>query len=260
VVLHFALLWFFHRLIQNKLGSYWGKIYDQDSKKPVGNAVTRIFSSEYGRMLEFYVTDRKGRYGFLVDNNKYYVTADKPGYQTSKTNIIDLSSAKEQKIIVKDLPLKKDIVSDIDNSSGSNSDFEVDGGGGSVGDEDIESNSKNQNTSSQEVIDSVGRQETDLAINDLDSLVTDGEDGVKSENVIENNIKSLEDSVSDDMSQPIESPQVEVNSKNNSNPIDAFNLNDGLDDLDLGSLDEVREAVGIAPETDAQAKKQDLDQ
>lgn len=244
VVLHFSLLWFFHRLIQNKLGSYWGKIYDQDSKKPVGKAVTRIFSSEYGRMLEFYVTDRKGRYGFLVDNNKYYVTADKPGYQTSKTNIIDLSSAKEQKIIVKDLPLKKDAISNVDGSSDSSDDLGV---GGSS---DTESNSENQKINSQEPVDSVSRQEVDLVSNDSDSAIVNNNDSVP----------SSENLVSDNISQPIESPQVEVNYKNNSNPIDAFNLNDGLDDLDLGSLDEVREAVGIEPETDAQAKKQDLDQ
>jgi len=242
VILHLSLLWFFHRLIQNKLGSYWGKIYDQDSKKPVGKAVTRIFSSEYGRMLEFYVTDRKGRYGFLVDNNKYYVTADKPGYQTSKTNIIDLSSTKEQKIITKDLPLKKDSTMIIDQS----------GGGGNNSDViNIDSAKNNQE-------DISSRQESELPDN---NVVNSNADSADINNPLNNSLEAKTDLTPEiKQEQVIERSDTETAHKTDVNLASDLGLIEGLDDLDLGSLDDVRDAVGIKPETEEQAKKQDLNQ
>jgi hypothetical protein len=107
-IVHLLLLWYFRRLALKRRGRNWGMIFDKNNKKPIKHAVTRIFSSEYGRMLEFYVTDNYGRYGFLAEDNKYYVTADKDGYQTSKTEIIDLQKAsEEQKLISRDIGLEK---------------------------------------------------------------------------------------------------------------------------------------------------------
>ncbi len=108
VILHLVFLIYFRRLAQRKSGKKWGVVYDADSKQPLKKSITRIFSSEYGRMLEYYVTDSQGRYGFLVGGNKYYVMADKDGYGTTKTPIIDLTQgATKDDIIARDLALIK---------------------------------------------------------------------------------------------------------------------------------------------------------
>jgi hypothetical protein len=108
MTVHLIIFIYFRRSVEKKSLPKWGKIFDCESKKPLGKAVARIFSSEYGRMLEYYVTDNYGRYGFLVRNNKYYVTGDKDGYQTAKTSIIDLTKEKESEILARDLGLVKD--------------------------------------------------------------------------------------------------------------------------------------------------------
>lgn len=109
LALHLFLLWYFWRLAIKRSGGRWGVVFDKSNRRPLKKAVTRIFSSEYGRMLEFYVTDNYGRYGFLVGDNKYYVTADKDGYQTSKTPILDLTNPtlEKQKIVASDIGLAK---------------------------------------------------------------------------------------------------------------------------------------------------------
>jgi len=106
--MHLCLLLLFRRMSERKKSKSWGYVYDKENKKPLSQAVTRIFSPEYNRMLEFFVTDTKGRYGFLAGGNEYYVTADKDGYQTVKTNIIDLKGKKpEEMMISQDLALSK---------------------------------------------------------------------------------------------------------------------------------------------------------
>lgn len=106
--LHLFLLLFFRRLAEWKKPKSWGRVYEKGSRKPLSKTVTRVFSPEYNRMLEFYVTDNRGRYGFLAGGNKYYVTADKDGYSSIKTDIIDLSSKKASDfVIAQDLALSK---------------------------------------------------------------------------------------------------------------------------------------------------------
>lgn len=107
-VLHLLLLLFFRRLAEWKKPKSWGRVYEKGSRKPLSKTITRVFSPEYNRMLEFYVTDNRGRYGFLAGNNKYYVTADKDGYGSIKTDIIDLSGKKTSDfVIAQDLALSK---------------------------------------------------------------------------------------------------------------------------------------------------------
>lgn len=107
VILHLVLLFFFYRLAEWKKPKNWGRVYEKESKKPLSKTITKIFSPEYNRMLEYYVTDNRGRYGFLTGSNKYYITAEKEGYNPIKTEIIDLSSQKEAKAVFQDLVLSK---------------------------------------------------------------------------------------------------------------------------------------------------------
>lgn len=104
-VFHVGLLLLFKRLADKSKVKYWGVVYDAASRKPLKNAVARIFAPEYGRMLEAYVTDRYGRYGFLAEGNSFYITGEKPGYMPYKTETIDLSSSGAADVVGKDLPL-----------------------------------------------------------------------------------------------------------------------------------------------------------
>lgn len=107
-VIQFALYLLFRRLARPRRPKNWGIIYDEKTKKPVPYAVARIVETQYNKILESRVTDSRGRYNFLVGNNKYYVTVEKPGYETAKTADIDLTTAeKGGGVVGVDIPLKE---------------------------------------------------------------------------------------------------------------------------------------------------------
>jgi hypothetical protein len=108
----------FRRLSVGKKPKNWGIVYDEVSGKPVQNAVARIFEAKFNKLLETQVTDIRGRYSFLVGNNVYYVTFEKPGYQKQQKGPVDLTAAKlkegekrkekeEEKVVAIDVKLKK---------------------------------------------------------------------------------------------------------------------------------------------------------
>lgn len=103
-IFHIILFLLFRRLARKQKAKSWGVVYNAKNKKPLAKSIARIFSPEYNRMLEAYVTDRYGRYGFLAGNNVYYITAEKEGYESYKTANIDLSKG-EIKVVGKDMPL-----------------------------------------------------------------------------------------------------------------------------------------------------------
>ena len=78
---HIVIFSLFARVIFGKKSKSWGMVYDSKSKGPVGLAVVRIFSKKYGDLLETQVTDRQGRFGFLVGAETYKVTADKEKFR-----------------------------------------------------------------------------------------------------------------------------------------------------------------------------------
>lgn len=90
-----ALFLLFRRLARSRPAKNWGIVYDESTKKPVPFAVARIIETKYQKVLESRVTDGRGRYNFLVGNSKYFVTVEKPGYETRKTDEIDLTTKKE---------------------------------------------------------------------------------------------------------------------------------------------------------------------
>lgn len=73
----------------------WGKVFDQRNKKPLARSIVRIYDSKFNKLLETQVTDNKGRYGFLVGKNVYYLTGAAKGYSSKKTGNIDLSKVEE---------------------------------------------------------------------------------------------------------------------------------------------------------------------
>ena len=88
----------FRKLVAVHKPKNWGVVTEVGSSKTLKNAVVRIFDKQYNKLLETQVTDSKGRYGFLANKNRYFVTADKQGYQRYISEEIDLTRAEAQTI------------------------------------------------------------------------------------------------------------------------------------------------------------------
>lgn len=85
----------FRRLAMAKKPKEWGIVYDKETKKPIRQAIVRVFDAKFGKVLETQVTDEKGRYGFVVGKNEYFLTVDGRGYETLRTNVIDMKQSKD---------------------------------------------------------------------------------------------------------------------------------------------------------------------
>ncbi len=87
----------------------WGIITDANTKKPITNAIVRLFEPKYSKLLETSVTDRKGRYVFLTGPNQYFVTIEKPGFEKQEIRPIDYRNKKELTPISVDVALQKHV-------------------------------------------------------------------------------------------------------------------------------------------------------
>jgi len=99
LVIHCLLFLLFYRLSYQRPPQSWGKVFDKLSRKPLVLALTRIYDKRYNKLLETHLTDARGRYSFLVNNNIYYLTAEKIGYRQFKSNDIDLVSQDRETIV-----------------------------------------------------------------------------------------------------------------------------------------------------------------
>ena len=104
---HCLLFVLFRRLGYQKPPKNWGIVFDKKNRKPLGRAITRIYDKKYNKLLETRVTDARGRYSFLVNNNIYFVTAERMGYKPFKTEDIDLVSKDKEAIVDLDISLEK---------------------------------------------------------------------------------------------------------------------------------------------------------
>lgn len=95
------------RLARPKKTKGWGIVYDVVTRKPVGNAVVRLFEPTYNKLVETVVTDRLGRYAFLVGPSEYYVTYSKPGYAEKIVKPIDYRASTEPRALALDVPIEE---------------------------------------------------------------------------------------------------------------------------------------------------------
>jgi len=91
-----ALYFVFRRFAAGRRPKSWGIVYDDETRRPLRNAVVRIFEAKYNKLLETKITDMRGRYAFLVGNNVYYVTFEKPGYRKRQEGPLDLIQIKKE--------------------------------------------------------------------------------------------------------------------------------------------------------------------
>lgn len=72
----------------------WGKVYDSLTKEPLPFSTVRIFEKKTNRLFETHITDRKGRFGFLVVPGEYYLLAQKANYIFPSQKIKERSDEK----------------------------------------------------------------------------------------------------------------------------------------------------------------------
>ena len=56
----------------------WGVVYNSLSKQPVDLAIVRLYKKDTDQLIQSRVTDKQGRYNFLVEPGEYYLTVTKP--------------------------------------------------------------------------------------------------------------------------------------------------------------------------------------
>ncbi|MSU75660.1 MAG: carboxypeptidase regulatory-like domain-containing protein, partial [Candidatus Magasanikbacteria bacterium] len=98
--LHLTLTFLFHRLSRVPKVKGWGIMYDANTKQPVAQAVARLFSSQFNKLVGTQITDRKGRYYFLAGESQYFVTGEHRAYRTEKSHVVDLKGKSEDTVAV----------------------------------------------------------------------------------------------------------------------------------------------------------------
>ncbi|MDO8505848.1 MAG: hypothetical protein Q7S48_04715 [bacterium] len=106
IVLQFVLLGLFRRISHGRKSEPWGKVIDEKTKQPLPLAIVRIFDVAFNKLLETQITDRKGRYALLVGRGTFYITVEKRGYASYKSETIDRAGTRAGEIVKKDVHLK----------------------------------------------------------------------------------------------------------------------------------------------------------
>ncbi|XOU93985.1 MAG: carboxypeptidase regulatory-like domain-containing protein [Candidatus Kerfeldbacteria bacterium] len=75
----FGYFWLVPIMLGKKRRS-WGTVFDSISGKPIPRAIIKIFTREFNKLKESQIADSQGRFGFIIDKGKYFVTASSPGY------------------------------------------------------------------------------------------------------------------------------------------------------------------------------------
>ncbi|MBI5229821.1 MAG: fibronectin type III domain-containing protein [Candidatus Magasanikbacteria bacterium] len=90
----------FRRLAIPRKPKSWGIIYDKSQKLPLARTIARIFDKKFNKLLETQVTDKDGKYAFLVGKNEYYVIFEHAGYEKQTSDTINLTKIPEPVSVV----------------------------------------------------------------------------------------------------------------------------------------------------------------
>jgi len=83
----------------------FGTVTDAETKRPLDQAVVRVFETRFNKLLETQVTSPKGRYAFIVNRGAYKVYVKRKGY---KSVMIKFPSIAENgTLLVKDVKMKR---------------------------------------------------------------------------------------------------------------------------------------------------------
>ena len=107
IVVQIVIYFVFKRLADADKPVSWGMVKDVFSGKSLKRSIVRVFDTKFNKLLDTQVTERNGKYAFLVGNNEYYMTTEKGGYQPHKTDVYDMSH-EESGYLAKDIPMTKE--------------------------------------------------------------------------------------------------------------------------------------------------------
>ena len=106
VVVQGGVYYLAHRLAAPPKLRSWGIVYDEQTKRPLANAVARIFEPKYNKLLETKITDSKGRYAFLLGPSKYYAVFEKQGFRPTQLKGIDYQGNQAATPFTEDVGMK----------------------------------------------------------------------------------------------------------------------------------------------------------
>ncbi len=98
----------FIRFVKPKKPAGWGLVSEKDSSSPLGNTIVRLFTKQYNKLVSTQVTDKGGRYAFLVGPSEYYVTYEKKGYKPHTTESFQITEDTKSSVVKEKVVLEKD--------------------------------------------------------------------------------------------------------------------------------------------------------
>src|SRR3989344_5583998 len=110
-LLPWIFFWIYMADVVHRLFTYkpappaFGEIRDEATREPVEQAVARVFSTKFNKLLETQVTGPHGRYAFVVHPGSYYLVIQKPGYRTVRINFPIIK--KDGFVLARDIILKR---------------------------------------------------------------------------------------------------------------------------------------------------------
>ena len=73
----------------------WGRVLDRFSGKPLRAAMVQIYELEFQKLKDTQLTDEEGRFGTLMAPGKYYLKISKKGFETKKSEVIEITQSSQ---------------------------------------------------------------------------------------------------------------------------------------------------------------------
>jgi hypothetical protein len=79
---------------------YWGLVRDALTRKPIAQAIVRLFHEEMDKVIASVQADEKGRYSFIAGHGNLYVIAEKPGYVLRERVPVRIAGSQDRCVII----------------------------------------------------------------------------------------------------------------------------------------------------------------
>ncbi len=102
---HLILLFIFRFFNPNVLIKSLGRTFNLNTQEPVGQTLVYLFEPQFNKLVQTQIADTRGKYGFLIGDEKYYLVAQKPGYVFPQDKMEIVGQA--ESMVKKDLGMKR---------------------------------------------------------------------------------------------------------------------------------------------------------
>jgi len=92
IFLFYILILLLRKILLGTSPRPWGRVLDKKTKKPIANATVRIIDAREKKILETKITDKYGRFNFILPKGKYYLKVIAPGYKPFKGKVFELKT------------------------------------------------------------------------------------------------------------------------------------------------------------------------